>query len=630
MAPGVTFWDAGEFIAAASAFGIPHPPGTPLFVALGRAWILAVGPLLGIARAMNLVSVLATATAGGLTAWLIAREGAGARGAAIGGISGALCAGVMTSVWANATETEVYAISLLHVAVMLWCAVNATGESNKDADKWLLVTGYLIALAPAVHLSALVGAPAAIVLASRSGDNRWKLDRVLLLGGILVSTAGVGRMSWSLAATGAVISLSSVLVYRSSWRRAMTSMMLTATAASALAILLVRARHDPLINQGNPATLSALTDVIARHQYDVAPLWPRQAPVWIQLATLAEYVDWQFAMSWGHGVFTTPARVVTTFVFLVLGVAGWRAMRRDANAVAAALAMLVLCGSLGVCIYLNLKAGWSIGYGFVPHDAHEARERDYFFVLAFWAWGAFAGYGGMALARARRWPLPLAMIVVVVPIVANWPTNDRARGIEATAARAVADGFLASAPRNTVLFVSGDNDTYPLWYLQQAEGIRRDVTVVTIPLLPADWYGVEIARRTGLRWNDAVRITGAKWQHEELAARIADAAFVAGRPVAVSALVPPAMRRLLGSGWVLRGPEYVATALRGAGADMPVVDSIFVIPRHKIGTNSAPGMTQPDDVAPLMLSLLDCPRIARLPAGPSAARDSLETTCNFR
>ncbi|MDB4916220.1 MAG: hypothetical protein JWM95_3864 [Gemmatimonadetes bacterium] len=628
MAPGVTFWDAGEFIAAASSFGIPHPPGTPLFVALGRAWIVVAGSTLGAARAMNVISVLATSTAGGLTAWLVTR-GNGAVGAPYGGIAGALCAGLMTSVWANATETEVYAISLVHVVVMLACAARSSPGNGAHEDRWLLLTAYLIALAPALHLSALVGAPAAIVLASRTPEGRWRIDRLALLGGVLVAAAGAGRMSWWLATLGAVISFAPVLVRGKRKEAGITVIVLAAIASSALLILLVRARHDPAINQGNPDTFAALVDVVARHQYDVAPLWPRQAPAWIQLATLAEYVDWQFAMSWGDGVFTTPARIGTTIVFVVLAIAGWRAMRRDARVTAEALATLVVCGTLGVCVYLNLKAGWSIGYGFVPHDAHEARERDYFFVLGFWGWGIFAGYGAVAIARVRKWPPTLAAAVALVPLAGNWTVNDRARGPEATAAHDVAVAFLASAPRHAVMFVSGDNDTYPLWYLQQTEGIRRDVSVVTIPLLPAGWYGEEIARRSGWRWNNADRIPGAQWQHEELAARIASAARAAGRPVAASVLVPASTRNLLGAAWQLRGLLYISHGPRSAISTSPTFDTTFVIPSGWSMSLSG-RLRQPDDVAPMMMSLLECHRITALTATQRASRDSLESRCNFR
>ena len=72
LAPSVTFWDAGEFIAAAKTLGIPHPPGTPLFIALLNAWAHVLG-FLPFATATNLFSSACTAAAVGLTALWISR-----------------------------------------------------------------------------------------------------------------------------------------------------------------------------------------------------------------------------------------------------------------------------------------------------------------------------------------------------------------------------------------------------------------------------------------------------------------------------------------------------------------------------------------------------------------------------
>ncbi len=632
-APGVTFWDAGEFIAAAHVFGIPHPPGTPLFVAAGRTWTLTLGGMLGVARASNLLSAVSSALASAIAVGMVAR-GAKVRDAVWGAVAGGLCAGLMASVWANATETEVYAVSLLHVAVMLYAAQRASTDAEPEQRRWVILTGYLIALAPAIHLSALVGAPAAIVLASHRTDGRWRIDRMLLLGGALVASAGVGRMSIGLVAFGVLAACLSVLLRsdessRSS-RATMTALAcvgVVAIASSALLIMLVRARHDPLVNQGNPATLGLLADAVARRQYDVAPMWPRRAPVWIQLATLVQYVDWQAALSWGDGIFTSPVRVGATFIFLLLGAGGWRAMRRDASSIALALGVLWLCGSLGVCVYLNLKAGATIGYGFVPDGAHEARERDYFYVLAFWSWGLFVGYGALALTRARRWPAWVATTAAIVLIAGNWEAEDRGRGATATAPRAVAVALLTSSPRNAVLFVAGDNDTYPLWYLQDVEGVRTDVTVVTFPLLPAEWYANELARRTGLRWATSGRVEGAKWQHEELAAHIAAAARAAGRPVATSTALSARERSLLGSGWRLQWATYVSSGPAG-GSQVVVIDASSAPPGWKMSTRVGRTPAQlADDVSASMLSLLDCPALATLPRGQSA---SLESTCNVR
>lgn len=636
MAPGVTFWDAGEFIAAAHTLGIPHPPGTPLFVALGRVWTLVLGGALGVARASNLLSAVSTAGAGVVAAEMIARAAPSRGDVTWGAIAGALCAGVMSSVWANATETEVYAVSLLHVALMLRCAQRASDADEGDV-RLLLCTAYLIALAPGVHLSALVGAPAAILLASRRPNGEWCSERILLLGGVLVSAAGVGRMSWVLAGCGAVIAAASIALprgKRASRRTALMPLvaaaMLTALAASAVLIMLVRARHDPAVNQGNPSTLHALADVVARRQYDVAPMWPRRAPAWLQFATLLQYVDWQFALSWGRGIFTSPARVLATAFFLLVGASGWRAMRRDVPRVAEALALLTLCGTLGVGVYLNLKAGATLGYGFVPAEAHEARERDYFFVLGFWGWGLFVGYGALAFTR-RGLPPWAAPMVAFAPLLGNWTASDRRAADGADAPRDLSVAMLTSTPRGAMLFVAGDNDTYPLWYLQRVEGMRTDVTVVTMPLLPADWYVEEVARRTGLRWPSSEHVEGARWQHEERAALIARAARAAGWPIAVSTGLPASERRLLGSGWRLRGATYLASAPASGSREPPTIDSLSVPPAWK---HPAPGKANharmPDDVSAAMLSLLECARLGVLSAGRSATRDSLEVNCNFR
>ncbi|MEP6622499.1 MAG: DUF2723 domain-containing protein [bacterium] len=637
LAPGVTFWDAGEFIAAARVFGIPHPPGTPLFVALGRVWIMALGGMLGVARASNLLSATSTACAGALMAWTIAWGTKREIGARWGALTAALCAGLATSVWANATETEVYAASLLHVMVMLACALRASDDADAHSGRWLMCLAYLIALAPAVHLSALVGAPAAILLASRRSNGVWRVDRALLLTGVLVAAAGVGRMSWMLVGVGALLTTLSVVVPARA-RPALAPVVapvlaacaLVTLASSALLILLLRARHDPAVNQGNPNTLTALADVVARRQYDVSPLWPRQAPVWLQLTNVAQYADWQFAFAWGNGVFTTPARVLVALIFAVFAGVGLRALRRDSPRIADALLVLGVCGSIGVVTYLNLKAGASIGYGFVPGGAHEARERDYFFVLAFWAWGALAGYGAFAVIRGKGWPMWLAMGAALVPLLGNWTANDRSRGAEAGAARAVALGLLNSAPSAALLFLAGDNDTYPLWYAQQVEHIRTDVTLVTFPLLPADWYPAEIARRTGLHWPRSEYVEGARWSHEEQAALIARAARAAGRPVAASVALGAHERSLLGSGWRLNGLVYVSGGAAGGPNGPPemVATELSGIPALRPEPTRRSHL--PDDVTAMMLGLFECRRLATLPTGRSPGRDSLETRCNLR
>lgn len=413
-------------------------------------------------------------------------------------------------------------------------------------------------------------------------------------------------------------------------RVGMSAVLLMALGASALAILLVRARHDPAINQGNPISLAALGDVVGRRQYAVASILPRQAPVWWQLINLLQYVDWQVAMSWGSGLMTSPARVFAALAWIWLAWVGHRALAREAPSLNLALVTLLVCGTVGVAGYLNLRMGASLGWGLVPEGTiHEARERDYFFVLGFWAWGTMAGYGAVALARSRGWAPAAGIGAVVLPLLGNWTSADRARSREDSAARQVGVALLESAPRDAVLFLDGDNDSYPVWYLQQVERMRPDVLPVTIPLLPAGWYPEELARRTGWRWDAERPVAGARTRAEQQMALISDAARRAGRPIVASPAVTARERLLIGADWLMVGPLYVARS-SAPGGTVATIDSMSAVrwlarapaARHE---RAPPG----DDVAWVMLSLLQCPRLA-LAHADSARRDSLEVRCNLR
>lgn len=166
--------------------------------------------------------------------------------------------------------------------------------------------------------------------------------------------------------------------------------------------------------------------------------------------------------------------------------------------------VLFTTASIGVIVYLNLKAGPSYGGGFLPANAaHEARERDYFFVLAFVCWGLWAGFGAVTVMRrlahhgAGGWA-PLGVLVALLPLFLNWSAVDRRGKPVGSEATNGATRILASAPRDAIVLARGDNETYPVWYMQEVEKLRPDVTVVVVPLLPAKWYRAELERRHAL------------------------------------------------------------------------------------------------------------------------------------
>jgi hypothetical protein len=224
----------------------------------------------------------------------------------------------------------------------------------------------------------------------------------------------------------------------------------------------------------------------------------------------------------------------------------------------------------------------------------------------------------------------LALLVALLPLLGNWSAMNRKREPERTAARRVAHAILQSAPRHAVLFLAGDNDSYPLWYAQQVEGVRRDVSPVTLPLLSAAWYTSDIARSTGLRWNVREAVPGINWRHEQQAALIARAARAAGRPVVASALLTTDERALLGSDWRLAGVNYVAGAPAGDIDGPATVDRRATLPWIPTSPEAPADRDAVDGAPRMMLALLECPRLAR-PAGMSPGqRDSLAVRCNFR
>jgi hypothetical protein len=469
LAPGVTYWDAGEFLAAIKTLGIPHPPGTPLFILVANVWSRIFGPVLGFAYSVNLLSAVSTALACGMFAWLMARW----TSRPLASIAGGVCAGLMSSVWMNANETEVYSPSLLFCILLLVIAQKA---SETRQWKWFLLFAYLCGLAWSLQLSALLSAPAAVVLALGLTRDRW-----------LSSPRGPVPARGFLDAAG-------------------TMLILALLGASATLFMIVRAQHDPAINQGNPATWHALMDVITRRQYMPVPMIPRQAPWYIQLGNMFEYSDWQVALGFAPNAPPSLLRTPFTIVFALLGIAGCLWHRRIDAPSWRVMLVLFITATIGVVAYLNMKASPSFGYGFLPVNAkHEARERDYFFALGFACWGMWAGAGVVRVfARLGTRMRFAGLAIAVVPFFLNFNATDRAHGPEATAPLDSAKRILIPAPRNAVVFAYGDNDTYPVWYAQQVEGDRLDVTTVTIPLLGAEWYRAELARRHKLLTNDYV------------------------------------------------------------------------------------------------------------------------------
>ena len=628
LAPGLTPWDSGEFLSAIATLGVPHPPGTPLFVVVGRAWSEALG-FLPLAVAMNLASAVATATACGLLALVFLRW-AGRPAVITGGI----VAGTMGAVWQSATETEVYALALCMGALTLVVA-DAAGRSGSARHRVLLA--FLFGLSVALQISALVAGPAAILLLSSGEDGHLSWRGSVAPAAAWTLAVGIGMVSATIMMAGLLLFVVALVVHAGGPARSRREVLLAGICvllgASFVLVMLVRARYDPGVNQGNPSTWQALFDVLGREQYDVPGLWPRRAPWWLQVGNLIQYADWQVAA--GLSDAPGPSFLRTPFTLLMVAVAGYGAAwhRRTDSRSFRVLACLLLCATLGVIAVLNLRAGPTYGWGVLAADVpREARERDYFFGLAFAVCGLWAGLGAVRLAlRAPTSLLRGAAIgVAALPLLLNWRANDRKRMPDAALAESLGVTLLLAAPPRAVLVTSGDNDSYAAWYAQHVLGRRQDVATVVSPLLGARWYREELRRRDGLLDSAFVET----WHGEgSTLAEIASAAHRLDRPIAVSVGAERGQRLNLGSSWTFRGVLFVERRAAGKAKEMVLIDS--VVTRTIADTLSARGLPDrmPDAASPVgryLRRLLLCPHLALERERSSAVPVGLlETACNY-
>ncbi len=175
LEPSVSFWDCGEFIASAFKMQVVHQPGAPLFLMIQRFFSLfAFGDNEKIAYFMNLGSGIASAATILFLFWTITAlakkvlikhneeiSKANLISIMAAGAVGALAYTFSDSFWFSAVESEVYALSSLFTAIVFWAILKWEARANEpDADKWLLFIAYIMGLSIGIHLLNLLTIPA--------------------------------------------------------------------------------------------------------------------------------------------------------------------------------------------------------------------------------------------------------------------------------------------------------------------------------------------------------------------------------------------------------------------------------------------------------------------------------------
>ncbi len=500
LSPETAMWDTSEYIAAAYTLGIPHPPGNPMFVLIGRVFtLLPIAP--NIAMRVNILAALCSAVAAGM--WFLVTERVlvgwfNERWQRVmGGALAALIGSTAFTVWAQSVVNEkVYTVSLVGLAIASWLIVRWCDEPDgPKADKTLVLVSYIVGLGYGVHMAGLLVAPAVVVavLVRRPKTYlRWKM--------------------WA-ACFGALI-----------------------LGGSTFATQPIRAAHFPAVNEGEPTacrtelhlgctfskgTKDAFMYNFNRGQYGKPDISERQAPLGAQVEMWWFYFKWQW-MRDAH-IRNPGVQGMLGAVFLVLGlIGGWVHWRRDPRSFAF-FGPLMLTLTLILIFYLNFKYGASQDPELGDTVQREVRDRDYFFLWSFSAWSVWAALGftylweslGAVLGHEtqkignelvdlptrRSWILTSPILLLaIVPLFANWQAASRS-GQTDTSDFAI--DMLNSVEPYGVLVTVGDNDTFPLWYAQEVLGVRKDVIVANTSLMNTDWYMRQMIRRPSYDYDEA-------------------------------------------------------------------------------------------------------------------------------
>ena len=540
MAPTVSFWDCGEFIATSYILGITHPPGSPLYLLMGR--LFSMFPTFeDIGARVNLISPLVSALAVMFLYLSVVHLVRKMRGAfqtpldamiAYGSAATAALTFMVTdSHWFNAVEAEVYSTSTFLTAFVVWLILRWSQKDEIGSHThYILLLAYVFGLATGLHILNLLALPfIALVIYFRHREFTWTglLTTVALTGAaFLVVYKGVIKGLPQLAQVNvmlpglaiAALIIVNVWVVRRKLDTAsivLTSLTLIVLGYSTYTMFFIRTTHEPAIEVGDLGSVKSVVSYLEREQYGDWSMFDRArwTPAtqhryqsvgdffWnYQVRKMyIRYFLWQFA---GRGPSREPG--VSPFgatstedgvrwgryglpLALIIGLFGMTYhLNRDWKNGLAVLALFLATG-LVLILYLN-------------QPDPQPRERDYSYVGSFLAWSIWIGIGTTGILELitggikdlRRKlavvPVSLAAIIAVMPgvmLAVNYHEHDRSGNYVAWD---YSYNLLNSCKEGGILFTNGDNDTFPLWYLQEVEGIRKDVRVVNLSLINTDWY----------------------------------------------------------------------------------------------------------------------------------------------
>ncbi len=542
LAPTVVFWDVGEFIAAAKLMQVPHPPGSPLFLFLARIAMMIPFAADQAVRA-HALSALLSAIAIGFVYLIIVRAIVNFRGipktladrVALYGASaiGALSLAFATTYWDNSIEAEVYGASMFFLTAVIWLAFRWLDRADREGnERYIILIAYLIGLSLGVHLLSLLAIfPVLMIIYFKKYEftlNSFAKFAVVSVIAFWVVYPGIvkylpgmmdgefgGKKSDLIAYLPWLIMAASCYGVYVSYKKkqrmlhiALLSIVLIFFGYTTYTSVLIRSNAHPPMNENDPSNLARLTSYLNREQYGQAPLFfPRrysqeahQQGIYTNYSSdmdfliryqldhmFFRYIGWNYIGSAGDYQDAGVDWKDTLAIPFLIGLLGlYYQFRKDWKMGLVFLTMFIILGPV-LALYQN-------------QQEPQPRERDYFYVGAMFVFSIWIAVGVVALvdyaARFIKSPKAFAaaslgvagVFFLAIPVNmlrVNWHEHDRSGNYVAWD---YSYNMLQSCDKDAILFTNGDNDTFPLWYLQDVEGIRRDIRIVNLSLVNTPWY----------------------------------------------------------------------------------------------------------------------------------------------
>jgi len=458
--PTITWWDSSQYSLAASTLGITAPPGSLLLTMLG--WLVTRLPLGSEAYLLNLFAGALAALAAVLV-YLIAVRLADINRPAdesattlrlqnavfAGATFGALTVAFGETLWEHAIKFTPYVLTAVFTALILLTKLHWWKDADRpDAWRKLALLGLLFGLDFSVHRTNSLLLPGVLVWIAL-GHPRTLRDPKAWLGGAAAMAVGL---------------------------------------TAQLSIIPIAATTDSILNIGDASNLARFWDYVSLEMMGggfLVDFFPRKAPFWsVQVADLlrvlgANFFHWKGPLG--------PLGLLPAFV----GIAGLAFLCRRNWRLGTALALVLFLQAAVTVLYFNTPENF-----FRPFDRHYLPVCLTFGITIAYGFGVLLTETVRRFGPRRQWAVPLAacalMLAPLSQLAANWTTHDASRRYFT---RDFAANMLQGLPPNAILFTAGDNDTFPLWYVQAAEGVRPDVQIVNQSLANTFFFIDQISRR---------------------------------------------------------------------------------------------------------------------------------------